>query len=323
MNLDKKLVIGIDVGGTNTEIGIVDENGNILLSNLISTKDTENFNEFIQLLSNNIYSLSDKTNVIKEQIKGIGIGAPNGNYYTGTVEFAPNLIWKGVLPFVSELKNATSLNVVMTNDANAAAIGEGIYGGAKAMKHYAVITLGTGLGSGIVCDGKLLYGHDGFAGELGHVIVQEESGRKCGCGRCGCLETYVSATGIVKTAIEFINKNSYPSILRKISSDEITSLDIAIAANQNDKIAQMCFDFTAKKLAIALANLTAITSPEAIFVSGGLAKSGDILFKPLVNYYDQYVLSIFKGKTKILPSQLNDSNIGMLGAAALAFSEFE
>lgn len=323
MNLDKKLVIGIDVGGTNTEIGIVDENGNILLSNLISTKDTENFNEFIQLLSNNIYSLSDKTNVIKEQIKGIGIGAPNGNYYTGTVEFAPNLIWKGVLPFVSELKNATSLNVVMTNDANAAAIGEGIYGGAKAMKHYAVITLGTGLGSGIVCDGKLLYGHDGFAGELGHVIVQEESGRKCGCGRCGCLETYVSATGIVKTAIEFINKNSYPSILRKISSDEITSLDIAIAANQNDKIAQMCFDFTAKKLAIALANLTAITSPEAIFVSGGLAKSGDILFKPLGNYYDQYVLSIFKGKTKILPSQLNDSNIGMLGAAALAFSEFE
>lgn len=323
MNLDKKLVIGIDVGGTNTEIGIVDENGNILLSNLISTKDTENFNEFIQLLSNNIYSLSDKTNVIKEQIKGIGIGAPNGNYYTGTVEFAPNLIWKGVLPFVSELKNATSLNVVMTNDANAAAIGEGIYGGAKAMKHYAVITLGTGLGSGIVCDGKLLYGHYGFAGELGHVIVQEESGRKCGCGRCGCLETYVSATGIVKTAIEFINKNSYPSILRKISSDEITSLDIAIAANQNDKIAQMCFDFTAKKLAIALANLTAITSPEAIFVSGGLAKSGDILFKPLGNYYDQYVLSIFKGKTKILPSQLNDSNIGMLGAAALAFSEFE
>ncbi len=317
MNLNKKLVVGIDIGGTNTEIGIVNEGGDILFKETISSRCTENFEEFIHILADKILEIIDNLG-FKGMVNGIGLGAPNGNYYTGTVEFAPNLIWKGVLPFVAALKKASSLNVVMTNDANAAAFGEGVYGGAKGMKHYVVITLGTGLGSGIVCDGKLLYGHDGFAGELGHVIVQEEGGRKCGCGRYGCLETYVSAPGIVKTAIEFLNNLQDDSVLRNVSPTKMTSLDIAEAAQNNDKIAQMCFDFTAKKLAIALANLAAITSPEAIFLSGGLANSGNILFKPLINYYNQYVLAIFKGKTQILASQLKDNSTGLLGAAALA-----
>lgn len=322
MNLDKKLVVGIDVGGTNTEIGVIDNKGNILANTVFSTRCTENFNEFIQLISTNISHLIDELNLKKDNIKGVGIGAPNGNYYTGTVEFAPNLIWKGVLPFVHELKKHTGLNVVMTNDANAAAIGEGVFGGAVGKKHFAVITLGTGLGSGIVCDGKILYGHDGFAGELGHTIIDIDSNRLCGCGRKGCLETYVSATGIVKTAKEMLDNTYEESVLRNISPELLTSVDIAKAVMQHDLIASMSFDFTTKILAVALANYTAIASPEAIFITGGLAKAGDILFKPLISYYNEYVLSIFKGKTKILPSALNEQNVGLIGAAALAQNEF-
>ena len=322
MNLDKKLVVGIDVGGTNTEIGVIDDKGNILANKVFSTRCTENFNEFIQQISTNISHLIDELNIKKDNIKGVGIGAPNGNYYTGTVEFAPNLIWKGVLPFVQELKKYTGLNVVMTNDANAAAIGEGVFGGAVGMKHFAVITLGTGLGSGIVCDGKILYGHDGFAGELGHTIIDIDSNRLCGCGRKGCLETYVSATGIVKTAKEMLDNTYEESVLRNISHELLTSVDIANAVMQHDLIASMSFDFTAKILAVALANYTDIASPEAIFITGGLAKAGDILFKPLTSYYNEYLLSIFKGKTQILPSALNEQNVGLIGAAALAQNEF-
>lgn len=320
--MEKDIVVGVDVGGTNTEVGFVNIDGRVLLKETISTRSFADFKDFIDELSLLILNRIE-INGYSNRVKAIGVGAPNGNYYQGTIEHAPNLQWKGILPFVKMLEDSTQLKVVLTNDANAAAMGESIYGGAKGMKHFSVITLGTGLGSGIVCDAKMLYGNDGFAGELGHTIVEIDSNRLCGCGRYGCLETYVSATGIVKTAREMLENTEVDSILRKISPELLTSIDIAKAVHEKDLIASMSFDFTAKILAVSLANLTAITSPEAIFVTGGLAKAGDILFNPLNSYYDEFVMQLFKGKTKILPSQLQGENSGMLGAAALAYREFE
>lgn len=320
--MKKQLVIGIDVGGTNTEIGVVNANGQILCHSTISTVISDNFDEYINYLAKEVNACIDKIGE-KSDFLGIGVGAPNANYYTGTIDYAPNLLWKGILPFSEKLSKACQLKVVLTNDANAAAIGEGVYGGAKFMKHYAVITLGTGLGSGIVCDGKLLYGHDGFAGEFGHIVVNNKSHRLCGCGRHGCLETYASATGIVKTMKSLLQKSEQHSLLREIPSDKLTSLDIHKAAHKNDELALKAFDITADVLAISLANLTAVLSPEAIFLSGGLAKAGNILFDPLQTYYDKYILPLFKGKTLILPSQLPNGNTGLMGAAALALSEIK
>ncbi len=315
-----KCVIGIDLGGTNTEIGLVDENGKTINNTTIPTNSNQDFNKFISQLSEEINKLlKNCTN----EIIAIGVGAPNANYYNGTIENAPNLSWKGILPFSELLKQAIGLNVVLTNDANAAAIGEGVYGGAKLMKHYAVITLGTGVGSGIVCDGKLLYGNDGFAGEFGHVIVNAKSRRLCGCGRYGCLETYASATGIVKTMNNLLVKYNQTSTLRNIPNDKITSLDIFYAAQKGDELALKAFEITADVLALSLANFTAVFSPEAIFLSGGLAKAENILFDPLQKYYDNYVLPLFKGKTKILLSQLPTGKTGLIGAAALAFNEYK
>ena len=320
--MEKDIVVGIDVGGTNTELGFVNADGAVLVKETIPTRSFAEFKDFVDSLVEMILTKIE-SNHFSGRVKAIGVGAPNGNYYKGTIEHAPNLQWKGILPFVKMLEDSTQLKVVLTNDANAAAMGESIYGGAKGMKDFVVITLGTGLGSGIVCDGKVLYGQDGFAGELGHTIVDIESNRLCGCGRYGCLETYVSATGIVNTAKEMLENTDVESILRKISPELLTSINIAKAVHEKDLIASMSFDFTAKILALALANLTAITSPEAIFITGGLAKAGDILFNPLHKYYDEFVMQLFKGKTKILPSQLQGENTGMLGAAALAFGEFE
>lgn len=320
--MEKKLVIGIDVGGTNTEIGVVNKAGQILCQKNISTNISQNFDEYIALLASEINNCIEKIGTKKDFI-GIGIGTPNGNYYKGTIDNAPNLLWKGILPFSEKLSQATGLKAVLTNDANAAAIGEGVYGGAKFMQHYAVITLGTGLGSGIVCDGKVLYGHDGFAGEFGHITINSRSRRLCGCGRHGCLETYASSTGIVVTMKSLLKKSNQKSVLRDLEFDKMTSLDIYMAAEKGDELALKAFDITADVLAISLANLTAVLSPEAIFLSGGLAKSGDILFNPLLKYYNQYILPLFKNKTQILPSKLLNENTGLIGAAALALNEIK
>jgi glucokinase len=313
----KKFVVGIDVGGTNTEIAIIDDEGNIIDSYNVSTRCCEDFDVYISMIGDGLLDMIGRNGLI-DKVEKIGVGAPNANFFTGTIENAPNLLWKGMLPFAEMLTNKTGIPVVLTNDANAAAIGEHVFGGAKNMFDFILVTLGTGLGSGLFCQGKLLYGNDGFAGELGHTLVEINHGRLCGCGRRGCLETYVSSPGIVTTAIEMLSNSSEYSVLKEIPANQLTSLDIANAANNGDTIALQAFDFTAKILAIALANVVAISSPEAIFLSGGLAKAEGLLFDPLNKYYDQYVLPLFKGKVKILPSMLINKNTGLLGAAALA-----
>lgn len=251
---------------------------------------------------------------------GIGIGAPNGNYYKGSIEFAPNLRWHDVIPLCDMMKEYyPTLPIYLTNDANAAAIGEMIYGGAKGMKNFIMVTLGTGLGSGFVANGELVYGHDGFAGELGHIIVSP-NGRQCGCGRQGCLETYVSATGVKRTAYKMMAKYNYPSELRTIPFNEMTAKIVAEAAEKGDMIAINTFKYTGKMLGEALANAIAITSPEAIFLFGGLAKAGNLLFEPTKDHMEMNLLKIYSNKVKLLPSQL-DKNAAIYGAAALVWKE--
>ena len=315
------LSIGIDIGGTNTVFGIVDEHGNCISENSIRTDKYEDVKEFIQVLSDEIKKLiSQIKNDI--EIKGIGIGAPNGNYFNGTVEFAPNLRWKGIINFAELFREHFEYPVILTNDANAAAIGEMIYGTAKGLKDFIIITLGTGLGSGFVANGELIYGHDGFAGELGHTIVFPD-GRKCGCGRNGCLEQYASATGIVKTVNEFIASSDEDSLLRNFNPEEITSKLIHEAAMQGDNIAFEAFDFTGRILGLAIANAVAITSPEAVILFGGLALSGDYIFKPAKMYMEYYMLNIFKNKVKLLPSKIVGKNAAVLGASALVWKTIE
>ena len=254
-----------------------------------------------------------------ERIKGIGIGAPNGNYYSGTIEFAPNLPWKGVIPLANMFEERLGIPTALTNDANAAAIGEMTYGAARGMKDFIMITLGTGVGSGIVVNGQMVYGHDGFAGELGHTIIRRENGRVCGCGRRGCLETYCSATGVARTAREFLTARTEPSLLRSIPAENITSKDVYDAAVKGDKLAQDIFEFTGTLLGEALADFIAFSSPEAIVLFGGLAKSGDYIIKPVQKAIDENVLNIYKGKTKLLISELKDADAAVLGASALGW----
>ena len=249
------------------------------------------------------------------ELAGIGIGAANGNYFSGCIENAANLPWKGVVKIVEAFEKQFGVPVFLTNDANAAAIGEMVYGGAKGMTDFIEITLGTGLGSGIVTSGKMLYGHDGFAGECGHVIV-ERGGRDCGCGRKGCLETYVSATGVVRTATELLAKRNIDSELRSIPNSELTALKVSQAANRGDAIAKEVFEFTGEMLGRALADFVAITSPQAIFLFGGLVKAGEILFEPVRRAMEANMLNIFKNKVQVLPSQLGD-DAAILGSAAL------
>ena len=256
---------------------------------------------------------------IRDRIKGIGIGAPNGNYYSGTIEFAPNLPWKGVIPLAAMFEERLGIPTALTNDANAAGIGEMTYGAARGMKDFIMITLGTGVGSGIVINGQMVYGHDGFAGELGHTIIRRENGRLCGCGRHGCLETYCSATGVARSAREFLTKSTEPSLLRDIPAENITSKDVYDAAVKGDKIAQDIFEFTGTILGEALADFIAFSSPEAIVLFGGLAKAGDYIFKPIQKAIDDNVLNIYKGKTKLLASELKDSDAAVLGASALGW----
>ncbi len=317
-----KLAAGIDIGGTNTAFGLVNEKGEIIFRDSLQTKDYANAEELAKATAELILRTfeNSKSEIRNSKLSGIGIGAPNGNYFNGTIEFAPNLNWKGVIPLAAYFEKYSGVKAILTNDANAAAMGEMIFGGAKGMKDFLFITLGTGLGSGIVVNGEMVYGHDGFAGELGHVIV-DPRGRLCGCGRHGCLETYCSATGIVKTYAELKVENlSREGKLNMHSFGEvITAKTIFDRAQKGETEALEAFRKTGEVLGTALANAVAMTSPEAIFLFGGLAQSGDFIFKPTAKYFEENLLNIYKNKVKILPSLLNENDAAILGAASLVF----
>ncbi len=314
----KKVALGVDIGGTNTVFGFIDNDGNYLGMGSIPTQKHENFNDYLNDL---FVAVEQKKSAYSEglEIIGIGIGAPNANYYTGTIENAANLRWKGTIPLADMVKQYLDVPVIITNDANAAAMGEKVFGAAKFLDNFIVITLGTGLGSGIVVNGQLLYGHDGFAGEVGHIIVRK-SGRECGCGRKGCLETYVSATGVKRTAYQLLAEHQLDSELRKIPYVDLTAKDVAEAAHRGDEIAKETFSYTAEILGEALANVITVTSPSAIFLFGGLTKAGDILFEPVREALEKNILYTYKGKVKVLPSGIKD-NAAVLGAAALIWNK--
>jgi glucokinase len=317
----KQVVVGVDIGGTFSKFGLVDKEGNVLAEGSISTdmyETAEDFQKGLYLaIETTIAPIKDTI-----EIMGVGFGAPNGNFYKGTIENAANLKWKGIIYFADLFKKYYKVPIVLTNDANAAAIGEGLYGGAVGMNDYIIITLGTGLGSGIVANGKLIYGFNGFAGELGHTLVVP-NGRQCGCGRKGCLENYASATGIKRTAFKLMCDMMVESELRKYNYHDLTSEKIYEAAKNNDPIALKAFEYTGTVLGTQLSNAVAYTTPEAIFLFGGLAKAGDLLFKPTRESFEDHLLPIYKNKIKILPSGLQDKNIAVLGAAALIWKELE
>ena len=314
---EKSYVIGMDIGGTNTVFGIVDPRGNVLDSDSIKTQAYSKIEEYIDTICGKLAPMIEKQGGI-EKVKGMGIGAPCGNFYTGTIDNASNLPWKGVIPLAEMFTKKLGVPTALTNDANAAAIGEMTYGAARGMKDFIMITLGTGVGGGVVANGQLIYGHDGFAGELGHVIVKE-NGRECGCGRKGCLEAYCSATGVARTAREMLVASTEPSLLRNIPADRIQSKDVYDAAVKGDKIAKEIFDYTGKILGTALADFIVFSSPEAIILFGGLTKAGDYIMKPVKKAIDDNVLSMYAGKTKLLYSQLNDADAAILGASALGW----
>lgn len=317
----KKYVIGVDLGGTNTVFGIVDAAGNIVAEAGIKTQHYATAEEFVAAGTAAVLPLIEQVGGVSE-FEGMGIGAPNGNYYTGTIEFAPNLCWahNTSVPLAQMFQDAIGIPVTLTNDANAAAMGEMQYGAAKGMKNFIVITLGTGVGSGIVINGQLVYGSDGFAGELGHVTMDRSAdARLCGCGRRGCLEAYCSATGVARTAREVLSTTDRPSLLREKNADEIESLDVSIAASKGDEVANEIFRKTGKMLGEACADFAAFSSPEAFIFFGGLCKAGDLIMKPIKETYDATVLPIFRGKAKFLISPLMDKNAAVLGASALAW----
>ncbi|RHS47973.1 ROK family protein [Tannerella sp. AF04-6] len=316
--MSKPYVVGIDIGGTNTVFGIVDARGTIIASGSIKTNKFNEVEDYVNELHSELFRLLEQNNAT-DKIMGIGVGAPNGNYFNGTIEFAPNLPWRGVIPLAQMLTDRFGIPVSLTNDANAAAIGEMTYGAARGLKDFIMITLGTGVGSGIVVNGQLVYGHDGFAGELGHVIVRPNNGRLCGCGRTGCLEAYTSATGVARTAREFLEVRNDPSSLRQIPIQDITSKDVYDAAITGDKLALEIFDYTGKILGEAFANFIAFSSPKAIILFGGLAKAGDLILKPIKEAMDRNTLNIYKGKVKIMFSELKESDAAVLGASALGW----
>ena len=316
----KEVVAGIDIGGTNTVLGLVERSGNIIAVDHLRTIDYPAIDNFVSALAAAIKKLKGDNNDIK--LAGIGIGAPNANYHRGTIELAPNLAWKGIVPIAEYVRKKMNVPVVITNDAKAAAIGEMIFGGAKGMKNFIVFTLGTGLGSGIVINGEVLYGHTGFAGELGHTIMVS-GGRDCGCGRQGCFETYGSASGLVRTVLNLLSEMKDESILRDIPPSQLTSRKIADAAAINDPVALEAMDYTAEMLAFGIANAVGFSSPEAVFLFGGLAQAGEVLFAPVREYVNQMVMPVFKGTVKILPSGIPESNAAVLGAAALAWNELK
>ncbi len=310
--MKQKLVAGIDIGGTNTTFGLVDAKGKILLKKSIATEKFPLPEELVVAVCKQI-DKAFATLSKKYVLAGVGIGAPNGNYFNGCIVFAPNLKWKGIVPIAKMFEKTLKVKAVLTNDANAAAIGEMMFGGAKGMKDFIFVTLGTGLGSGIVVDGEMVYGHDGFAGELGHVIMFPE-GRRCGCGRVGCLETYCSATGIATTYS--LNKKEAKSVKHD-------SKFIYKKALKGDKNAIEAFNYTGDVLGLALANSVAYTSPQAIFLFGGLALAGNLIFKPTIESFERNLLNIYKNKIKILPSQLKENDAAILGAASLIWKELK
>ncbi len=314
----KKLVAAIDIGGTNTVFGLVDEEGTILLKENISTEHFPIPEDLVAVVSEHIKkALKNFTG--EYELVGVGIGAPNGNYFNGNIEFAPNLKWYGVIPIASLFSEHLHVKAVLTNDANAAAIGEMVFGGAKGMDHFIFITLGTGLGSGIVVNGEMVYGHDGFAGEIGHVIIYPD-GRQCGCGRKGCLETYCSATGIKRTYSDLLMSHHDKANLQARVADAKYIYDKAI---DGDKDAIEAFNQTGDVLGLALANSVAYTSPQAIFLFGGLALAGDFIFKPTIESFERNLLNIYKNKIKILPSLLKANDAAILGAASIILKELQ
>ena len=319
---EKPYVIGLDLGGTNSVFGIVDSRGDIKATTAIKTGGYKKAEDYVSACVEALQAIIEQVGGIGT-IRAMGIGAPNANYYKGTIEFAPNLPWAhdGVVPLADMFSKALGgIPVAMTNDANAAAIGEMVYGVARGMKNFIVITLGTGVGSGIVVNGQLLYGHDGFAGELGHVtMVRGEEGRTCGCGRKGCLEAYCSATGVARTAREQLTKDTRPSILRDLNPDAITSLDVSIAAGKGDELAKEIYEFTGKMLGEACADFAAFSSPEAFIFFGGMVKAGDLIMKPIEKAYNNHVLPIFRGKAKFLVSGLDGASAAVLGASAIGW----
>ncbi|MCI6372532.1 MAG: ROK family protein [Paraprevotella sp.] len=317
----KPYVIGVDLGGTNTVFGIVSARGEVVAQDSIKTKQYKTAEEFVEAGLTCLRPLVEQIGGI-DQIQGMGIGAPNGNYYNGTIEFAPNLPWahEGVIPLAKMFSDELDIPVKLTNDANAAAMGEMTYGAARGLKNFIVITLGTGVGSGIVINGQLVYGSDGFAGELGHVIMDRRvEARPCGCGRRGCLEAYCSASGVAATAREILAKTDRPSLLREKPAEDLESLDVAIAAGKGDELAKEIFEFTGKMLGEACADFAAFSSPEAFIFFGGLCKAGDLIMDPIKEAYDATVLKIFKGKAKFLVSSLMNANAAVLGASALGW----
>ena len=314
----KPYVIGLDLGGTNSEFGIVDQNANIIASTRVKTAGHGNDpNQYVDDCVAALKPIIEEVGGI-EKIHAMGIGAPNGNYYSGAIEFAPNLPWKGKIPLAQMFSERLGIPVRLTNDANAAAMGEMQYGAARGMQNFIMITLGTGVGSGIVVNGQMVLGCDGMAGELGHVIV-EKDGRPCGCGRKGCLEAYCSATGVARTAREIIEKTDKPTLLREIPLDKIESKDVAIAAGKGDEVAKEIFEETGRILGEACANFAAFSSPEAFIFFGGLTKAGDLIMNPIKKAYDESVLRIFRDKAKFLVSELDGAGAAVLGASALGW----
>lgn len=307
------------MGGTNTVFGIVDARGVVLTSDSIKTRKHADINDYIDELHSEITRLIRSIDA-EGLIHGIGVGAPNANYFTGSIEDGVNLPWPTPIPLGVMLEEKFGLPVALTNDANAAAIGEMTYGVARGLKDFIMITLGTGVGSGIVINGQVVYGHDGFAGELGHVIVKRNNGRLCGCGRAGCLETYCSATGVARTAREFLEiRNNEPSTLRQLPIDQITSKDVYDAAMAGDRLSKDVFEYTGTILGEALADFVTFSAPEAIILFGGLSKSGELLMRPLREAMEKNMLSIWKGKVKVLLSELKEADAAVLGASALGW----
>lgn len=322
VNSLKPYVIGLDLGGTNSVFGIVDSRGEIKATTAIKTQGYKNVDDYVNDAVKVLEPIIDTVGGI-DKIKAMGIGAPNGNFYNGTIDHAPNLVWAHdcIVPLAKMFsERLNNIPVALTNDANAAALGEMTYGVARGMKNFIDITLGTGVGSGIVINGQMVYGSDGFAGELGHVtVVRGEEGRTCGCGRKGCLEAYCSATGVARTAREFLEKSNEESLLRKYKPEDITSLEVSLAAGKGDKLAKRVYDYTGKILGEACADFATFCSPEAFVFFGGLTKAGDLLMKPIKKAYDDHVMTIFRGKAKFLVSTLDGSSAAVLGASAVGW----
>ena len=318
-NLEKPYVVGIDIGGQTSKMGIVDTRGQVLAQTVIRTDTHTDVNLYIDELAVALDKIITESNS-EGKIRGIGVGAPNANYFTGNIECAVNIVWGGnkTIPFAKLLSDRTGgLPVALTNDANAAAVGEMTYGAARGMKNFIMITLGTGVGSGIVINGEVVYGHDGFAGELGHTCAVRSNGRLCNCGKHGCLETYTSATGVARTARECLEMSDEPSSLRSL--DSISSKDVYDAAKEGDKMALKIFEFTGKMLGRSFADFVAFSAPEAIVLFGGLARAKEYLYQPMLDSMNENLLPLWRDKIKIVFSQLKESDAAILGASALAW----